>query len=202
MPTPLSEVFEFIDVASKKNFFNEHTIQSRRVACNKFFEILDEDQRNVEYVAGNLDVIKARFTNRYTEVRGHTVDVYANRVMLVLKDFVAWKRDRSAWERDVAARQSPRPAAGDGERRPRTERPKPSAASAAKPEDDSDARVVKVPLPRGFEVTVRLPLRDLKKADLKRVLWALLPYAADWDPSEAPPAQTFPQLEGRPDLSA
>ena len=206
MMTPLTEVSEFLDVASKKNFFNENTIQSRRVACNKFFEILDEDQKNVEYVRDNLSVIKTRFTNRYTEVRGHTVDVYANRVMLVLKDFLAWKADRSAWERDVAARQSGRAASAGGEKRTRAEKPKaaPAAASAPPSDDDADARVVKIPLPSGFEVTVRLP-RELSVKDLKRVLWALLPYAADWDPSVSP-LQTFPQLENqlddRKDLSA
>jgi hypothetical protein len=198
--TPLSDVSEFLDVASKKNFFNENTIQSRRTACNKFFEILDEDQKNVEYVRDNLDVIKARFTNRYTEVRGHTVDVYANRVMLVLKDFLAWKADRSAWERDVAARQSGRATAAEGEKRPRPEKPKPAQASAAPQVGDPDTRVVKIPLPSGFEVEVKLP-RDLAVKDLQRILWALLPYASDWDPS-VPTGKMFPQLEDRSNLSA
>src|SRR5437667_1856429 len=198
--TPLSEVFELLDVATNKNFFNDNTVQSRRVACNKFFEILDEDQKTVEYVRDNLDVIKTRFTNRYKDVRGNTVDSYANRVLLVLKDFLAWKADRSAWERDVAARQSARTTAADGEKRTRTDKPKPAATRAPATEDDPDARVVTVPLPSGFEVTIKLP-RELSVADLRRVLWALLPYAGDWDPSVSP-LQTFPQLEDRKDLSA
>src|SRR5215472_2219697 len=44
------------------------------------------------------------------EIRGNTVDQYENRVRLILADFFAWKADRSAWERDVAARQIPRTA--------------------------------------------------------------------------------------------
>lgn len=200
MTIPLTEVSDFLEVASKKNFFNEHTIQSRRVACNKFFEILDEDQKNVEYVRDNLDVVKARFTNRYTEVRGHTVDVYANRVLLVLKDFLAWKADRSAWERAVAARQSARATAAEGEKHTRAEKPRPAAASAPSSQDDPDTHTVKIPLPGGRQVVIDLP-RALTVKDLQRVLWALLPYASDWDPSVSP-RQTFPQLEDRNNLSA
>src|SRR6185312_12993187 len=101
MSTSLSDVSAFLDIAEKKDFFNANTIQSRRVACNKFFEILDEDQKTVEYVSENLDVIKARFTNRYPEVSGRTIEVYAQRVRLVLNDFLAWKADRAGWERDL-----------------------------------------------------------------------------------------------------
>jgi hypothetical protein len=202
MSTPISEVSEFLDVASGKNFFNENTIQSRRTACNKFFEILDEDQQNVEYVRDNLDVIKTRFTNRYTEVRGRTVDVYANRVLLVLKDFLAWKADRSAWERDVAARQSSRTTNADGEKRTRTEKPKPAAGASPTPpkDDDADTHTVTIPLPTGTKVVIKLP-RALLVKDLQRVLWALLPYASDWDPS-VPTGKMFPQLEDRSNLSA
>ena len=91
-----------------------------------------------------------------------------------------------------------------GQKRTRTEKPKAAASAPPPVDDDPDARVVKIPLPSGFEVTITLP-RELSVKDLKRVLWALLPYAADWDPSVSP-VQTFPQLENqledRKDLSA
>lgn len=193
--TPLSDVSSFLEVAEKKDYFNAHTIQSRRVACNKFFEILDEDQQTVEYVSQNLDVIKARFTNRYPEVRGNTIEVYAQRVRLVFNDFLAWKADRAAWERDIAARQSNRATNGDGEKRARPERAKASASPPPRADSDEspDMRMVKIPLPAGVDVEVKIP-RDLSKSDLKRVLWALLPYAKDFDPDVSPQV-TFPQLE-------
>jgi hypothetical protein len=201
MPTtPLSDVSAFLEIAKKKNFFNANTIEARRIAFNKFLEILDEDQQTVEYLRDHFDVVEARFTNRHPEMRGSSVDQYANRVQRVLKDFVAWKTDRSAWERDLAARQSVRTTASDSEKkRTRVEKPKLAAtASAAPTEDDSTARVVKIPLPSGFEVMIKLP-RDLTTADLKRVLWGLLPYASDWDPSAQSPRQVFPQLNGERD---
>jgi hypothetical protein len=198
---PLSDVSAFLGIAEKGDLFNANTIQSRRIAFNKFLEILDDDQRTLEYLRDNLDVVKARFTNRHAEMRGASVDAYANRVQSVLKDFLAWRADRSAFERDVAARQSSRASAADGEKRARSEKPRPApAASAARPEDDADTQTITIPLPAGTRVVVKLP-RELLVKDLKRVLWALLPYASDWDPSESP-RQTFPQLEGRPDLSA
>ena len=163
-----------------------HTINSRRTACNKFFEILDEDQKTVEYVNESLDIIKTRFKNRYPEVLGSTADVYAQRVQLVLKDFLAWRADRSAWERDLAARQSTRSASvdgGEGRAAPKTKARR--ATAEAEPNDDPAARVVKIPLPSGFEVEVTIP-RNMKLADLKRILWGLLPYATDWDPSSSP----------------
>ncbi len=199
--TPLSELFSFIDIAEKKDYFNEHTIQSRRSACNKFFESLDEDQQTVEYVAEHMDVIKARFTNRHPEIRGGTVDVYAKRAALVLKDFFAWKADRYAWERDLAARQAGRPAAGDGEKRaPRPEKAKAAPAAEHVNEDSSDTHTVTIPLPAGTKVIVKLPNTLLVK-DLQRVMWALLAYTSDWDPS-VPPRQTFAQLENRDSLGA
>jgi hypothetical protein len=150
-------------------------------------------------VRDNLDVIKARFTNRYTDVRGNTVDVYTNRVQLVIKDFLAWKADRSAWERDIASRQNARGTKDDGEKRRAEKVKSPAAAASALAGDDVDVRVVKIPLPSGFEVEIKLP-RNLSVGDLRRVLWGLLPYATDWDPGVHSPPQMFPQLEGKDDL--
>ena len=86
------------------------------------------------------------------------------------------------------------------EKRARPEKPK-AAATASRLEDDPDARVVKIPLPLGFEVEIKVP-RNLTVADLRRMLCGLLPYASDWDPNESP-RQTFLQLGGaRDDLHA
>jgi hypothetical protein len=189
---PADEVMQFLEISSKKNYFNDNTIQSRRTACKKFFDILDEDQKTVEYVQDHIELIKTQFGNRFPEVRGNTVDVYAARVQLVLRDFLAWKADRAAWERDVAGRQGARSSSGDAEKRTRPE--KPSAASPPPRAEDPNVRVVKIPLPaRDIEVEVTIP-RDLTVSDLKRILWALLPYAGDWDPNVSP-GVTFPQLE-------
>ena len=63
MTTSLDEVIEFLDIASSKGFINDNTASARKTACVKFFDILEPDQKNVEYVKDNLEIIKTRFTN-------------------------------------------------------------------------------------------------------------------------------------------
>src|SRR5262245_21858879 len=99
--TSIDEVFEFLGIVATRGTWNDNTVQARRTACNKFFDILDESagEKSVEYVSGNLDVIKARYMNLNKTAAGTTVDEYGRRVMLVLNEFAEWKSDRSAWEK-------------------------------------------------------------------------------------------------------
>ena len=194
MTTPLNEPLEFLGVVATRGTWNDNTIQARRTACNKFFDILDEGEKNVEYVRDNLDVIKARYMNLNKEVAGATVDEYGRRVMLVLTEFAEWKEDRSAWEKKHAAKQSTRPA-GDTEKKakPKTEKPK---VEAVQPEGsiriDPATRTITIPLRNG-DATITIP-REFVTGDVKRLAWALLPYATDFDP-EVSPRETFRQLE-------
>jgi hypothetical protein len=200
MSTSTDEVIEFLGIAGEKGFLNENTVNARRTACNKFFDILDQDQKNVEYIQANLDVIKQRFTNLNREVAGTTVDEYARRVQLVLNDFTAWKADRGAWERSVSAKQAARPA-GDGEKKARpTKAEKPKAApqpEAAQPQhaNDPSTRTVEFPLRKDFDVKITLPRDGITMAELRKLAWFLLPYATDFDPS-TPQREAFPMLDG------
>lgn len=193
MTINLSEVSDFLEVAASKHYFNSNTIQSRRLAFNTFSEILDPDQRTVEYLRDNLDLVKQRYMHAHPEMRGSSVDQYGRRVSIVLKDFLGWKTDRSAWERGLLERQQQRADGGEGEKRARPAKAA-KAEPAPQPAHDPSVRVVKIPLPaRNFEATVTLP-QDPTLADIKRIAWGLLAYATDWDPNESP-RQTFPQLE-------
>lgn len=203
--TSVEEVIEFLGIAGDKGFLNDNTVVARRTACNKFFDILEPDQKTVEYVRDNLDVVKARFSNLNKDVRGNTVDEYARRVKLVLDDFTAWKTDRSAWEREVSARQSSRPAA-DGQRKakskPKAEKAKvqetPRASNAAADGGitggDTVMRLVEFPLRRDVDVKISLPRDGITMAELKKLAWFLLPYASDFDP-EVSARDTFHMLE-------
>lgn len=203
--TSVNEAIEFLGIAASKGFLNDNTVNARRTACNKFFDILDEDQKNVEYVGNHLDVIKARFSNLNKEVAGTTVDEYARRVQLVLNDFTAWKEDRSAWERNVSAKQSARPA-GDGEKKVRA--PKADKAKAPPPQGNGaahtgntanhtnpDSRVVSFPIRPDFDLQVTLPRSGLTVPELKKLVYFLLPYTSDWEPTQSP-RSVFPMLEG------
>jgi hypothetical protein len=85
----------------------------------KLFSVLEPDQHTVAYVLDNMEGIKKRFSNLNKDVRGGTVDEYARRVLFAAKDYVKWKADRGAWERDAGSRGN---ATSDGDKKAKAER--------------------------------------------------------------------------------
>ncbi|HUB97144.1 MAG TPA: hypothetical protein VL993_14575 [Stellaceae bacterium] len=193
--TDLAEAMEFLDIAGEKGFVNENTVSARRTACNKFFDILEPGDKTVEYVRGNLDVVKARFANLNKDVRGNTVDEYARRVQIVLNDFTEWKTDRAGWERKVSSRQSARPT-GDGDKvvRIKADKAKTQNGASQTGAGNPDTRVVTFPIRPDFELQVTLPRNGITVQELKKLVYFLIPYATDWEPSESP-RNVFPMLE-------
>jgi hypothetical protein len=57
---------------------------------------------------------------------------------------------------------------------------------------DPATRTITIPLRNG-DATITIP-REFVTGDVKRLAWALLPYATDFDP-EVSPRETFRQLE-------
>lgn len=202
MTTSVEETIEFLGIAASKGFLNNNTVQSRLTACDKFFDILDPDQKNVEYVRDNLDVIKSRFSNLNKDVAGTTVDEYGRRVKLVLDDFAAWKDDCAGWERSVSAKQAAR-SAGDNEKKakPKAEKKAQQTENLGQATnnrdfaDDATMRVLEFPLRKDVEVKISLPRDGITMAELKKIAWFLLPYATDFDPGVSP-RETFTMLEG------
>jgi hypothetical protein len=197
--TDVSELLEFLTIAGEQGFLNDNTVISRKTACNKFVDILEPSQKTVEYVRDNLDVIKSRFSNLNKEIRGNTVEEYARRVQLVLNDFESWKTDRAAWERSVSNRQNAR-ATGDGEKKTRTQKPENAKKQSsnngpeATKQTNSDARVVTFPIRLDFDLSVTLPRDGIKVSELKKLVYFLLPYTKDWEPTDSP-RSVFPMLE-------
>lgn len=195
MTTDLKEATEFLDIAARQGLLNDNTVAARRTACNKLFDILDPENKTVEYVLENLDVVKARFSNRNKDVRGNTVDEYARRVQIVLDDFTEWKADRAGWERKISSRHSNRPA-GDGEKvvKLKADKAKTENKADAPPPPPPNVRVVTFPIRPDFDLEVKLPREGLTVQELKRLVYYLLPYAQDWEPTESP-RNVFPMLE-------
>lgn len=195
--TDLTEVIEFLDIAGQKGFLNENTVSARRTACNKFFDILEPSDKSVEYVRDHLDVVKARFSNLNKDVRGNTVDEYARRIQIVLNDFTEWKTDRAGWERKVSSRHSARPS-NDEDKVVKVKADKAknqnSASQAAPGTTNLETRVVTFPIRPDFDLQVTLPRSGLTVQELKKLVYFLIPYAADWEPSESP-RNVFPMLE-------
>lgn len=190
------EVIEFLDIVSDKGFLNANTAGSRKTACKKLFGVLDDEQQTVEYVLGNIDVVKARFSNLNKSVSGNTVDMYGQRVLLALNGFLQWRDDRAGWEKSVSTKRSTRSVSGDKKTRsraPRKQRKTPRAQEGAGRKIDSGqetqdrgVRLVKFPLRTDFELEVKLPRNGLTVAELQRVAYFLLPYTSDWEPTASP----------------
>ncbi|HWX26461.1 MAG TPA: hypothetical protein VNZ53_03370 [Steroidobacteraceae bacterium] len=191
--TSLDNVFEFLEIIAKKNFLNDNTVQARRTACNKLFELLEPDERTVEHVRDNLDSLKSRFSNKYKDVSGATVEEYGRRVRQVLDDYTAWSTDRAAWERSIAAKQSAKPARDD-EKKPRAEKPKPSTNGSG---DSSSTTTASFPFPGGRRVKIELPAEGLSMVEIKRLGFYLLPYANDWSPDAMPAQQRVEDMSDR-----
>jgi hypothetical protein len=188
--TSLDQVIEFLEIAEKKGNFNTNTAQSRRTACSKIFSVLDDDQRTVEYVRDNLDVIKARFQNLNKEVSGQTVEIYISRVRLSLDDFAQWGADRAQWERDSASKAT-RSASTEKKVPPKKTAERNGAAEA--PADDM--RTVKFPLNAGGDVSVSFPRDALTSADIRRLAWGLAAYATDSNFESSSVRSPFPVLD-------
>jgi hypothetical protein len=204
MPTPLDEVFEFLRIANDKGFLNSFTIQSRITGCNKLFAILDDDQKNVEYVDENIDLIKTRFSNLHKDVRGNTVDQYAQRVRLVINDFLAWKQDRSAWERAVSAKQTDRqvsakdkPSSKDKPKKKEapTERQEECSATINGAANNKAGNTYSFPIRKDFSLSITLPPDGVTLSELKRLGLFLLPYISDWEEKTDPNGLFFPLVK-------
>jgi len=191
-------MLNFLEIAEKQGFLNDNTAQGRRTACVKLLSVLEPGQRTTSYVRANLDTIKARFQNLNKEVRGGTIDEYGRRLQLVLSDYELWSTDRAAWEKKASARGA-KVLGDDNDKRGRLSlRPSKQKPSAPVPNlfaDRPDARTVSFPLRPDFEVTVSLPKDLLTMAELRRLAWFLLPYAADFDPGTTSPRAVFQMLE-------
>jgi hypothetical protein len=196
MTTPVEEMLEFLEIVGSKGFLNPNTVGARATACRKFIDILEPEQRNVEYLTDNLDVVKGRFMHLNKDVAGATVDEYARRVKLVVDDFVAWKADRAGWEKKNAAKQASRPAS-DGEKKAKPKADKTETASTSKPDIsatiDPSMRTVEVPLRKGVEAKLTIPREDFTMADAMKIAWAMVAYTSDFDP-EVSPRNPFPML--------
>ncbi len=191
----LNLIFEFLDIVEQKHHWPGNTAQARRTACTKLFALLEDDQKTVEYVRDNLDVLKHRFSNANKLVAGGTVEEYGRRVQLVLNEFAEWSKDRAAWERKQAAKQSSR----GKEDRPR-EKTKPAATAPTRVNGhapEHETITAQFPFPGGRMVTVVLPKEGLTRTEMRRLGQFLVPWANDWDPSAqmVPPAAESALLE-------
>jgi hypothetical protein len=174
----LDDVQDFLTTTGKQGYVNENTALGRRTACAKLFAVLEPDQLSVAYVLDNMESIKKRFQNLNKDVRGGTVDEYARRVLFAVNDYVKWKADRGAWEREAGTRGK---AAGDGEKKAKAPKAEKQVASAT-PVVSANTRLVAVPIRADFDVSFVIP-KDINIHEVRKIAYVLAGMIVDHDPT-------------------
>jgi hypothetical protein len=189
MSSSIDDVQDFLSTIGKQGLINDNTISGRKTALAKFAAVLDENQKTVEYLASNIDVVKVRFQNLNKDVRGATVDEYAHRVLGSLSDFQEWSTDRGAWERKISAKGARSATADGSEKKPaKADRAKSAETFQSRPADGT--RVVSIPIRPDFDVQLAVP-KDLTIAEVRRLAFVLTGYTADFDPMKPVQPQLF-----------
>ena len=191
------EVLKFLEFVGKKSILDEHAIHCRLTACNNLFSMVNEDEDNLEYILGNLDLFINRFRNKSKSVNEATLKVYKSRVKSSLEDYKSWSNDPFAWERKL----NDKKAAAQTQRRVKKPskgvKQNPDCVKAApEKEEIAEAPVVEIktqckglrkvsfPIRANFNVEVLLPEDGLTLKELSRLGMFLYPYCQDAD--EAP----------------
>jgi hypothetical protein len=190
------EVAKFLEFAGRKNILNERTVNHRLTACNNVFSVLNEDEDNLDYILGNLDVLIHRLRNKNPNVRASTLKVYKSRVKSSLEDFKAWSADPFAWEREVIVRAKAqglesRKEKQAAKRAKRSTAPAAKAITAAESAEEpairesapaappSEGLRVRLPIRPDFSIDIVLPKDGLKLKELHRLGMFLYPYCVD-----------------------
>lgn len=192
------EVSKFLEFAGRKNILSERAINHRLTACNNVFSVLNEDEDNLDYILGNLDLLIHRLRNKNPNVRASTLKVYKSRVKSSLEDFKAWSADPFAWEREVLVRAKAHGLEGRKEKQAakRAKQPAPekktaeaveeapvATAEAAPPAaatvDPAAGLHVRLPIRPDFSIDIVLPKDGLRLKELQRLGAFLYPYCVD-----------------------
>lgn len=96
-----SEVLNYLEFARDKEWITDDAMHCRLTACNKMFTVLEEDERNADYVLKHLNVLTQRFREKNKGARPNTVKVYKSRLKSSLEEFLSWSQDPIGWEHSI-----------------------------------------------------------------------------------------------------
>jgi hypothetical protein len=191
----IEEAKTFIDYAKKKGIVSQATVNNWNGALVAVAGVLDDEEKTIDYVLTNGDVIKNRLQNQSTDMSGSTIGLYIQRSQSALKNFLEWKRDRAEWEKAQASK--PKVETVKAKKEAKTETSSAKATNA-----ETSKKVLPIPTSGGDSFEVALP-ENYVMADLVRVVWALAVYAKDFDPATvlerygkppAPPSNNLPEV--------
>lgn len=209
----LSQTKQFFDYAKNKKCLADNTVNSWSAAIAAISAQLAEEEKTIEFVLENKDVIANRLQNSNHEITGQTIQSYIQRACKALEHFQAWQKNRAEWEKSVAAKSPSRASEKDAGAKGKASA-KPAEAAQKSTADlgggmSGQQAKSRLPIPTGDGdmFVVDLP-NEYTTSDIVRVAWALAVYASDFDPEQVlsrfgkPPAPARrPQPQGAQELS-
>lgn len=171
------EVMQFLDYAKNKGLMKGNTAASLKAACAKIEPYLEGGERNVVWVASNIDQIYRRVFNKDESLTPDSRKAYQSRTKRALDLFIESKKNPTGWDKNIRHRASLAKA------------PKIDSADQLQENDntveDSSPKTTDVnyPLRRDFTFKAKIP-RDIKMIDVWKLLRHLVTYAEDFDPIE------------------
>jgi len=177
----LDALNKFFDFAANKGLLKRNTAQSRKLAANKVFAVLDDhekaDLRNVD-----IDHAFELFQNKQgTDYKPDSLQVYLSRVRTALSDFTTYVDNPSGFRPSAAQRssssKSKREGNGNGKAKENKQVEERQENNQRQDEHTSHGIIVPVPLREGLVVKISNVPSDLTPAEANRLAAIIKAYA-------------------------
>jgi hypothetical protein len=176
----LEEMVSFFDYARDNGIMPPNAVHNWSGAISAISHCLNGPERTVEFVQGNLEMLRGRLTRNKPELDPRTVNAYTQRAATAISHFLCWKEDPTKWEKTVAAKPPRRGKRRQAKKFQAPEKPIPPSLISHLEEVDRRS-IVRIPLESGQEF--KLEFSDsFAMSDVWRVVWALAVHARDFDP--------------------
>lgn len=172
----LSDLAQFFENVKRTKTLALNSINAMSNAVAAVDAELQSEEKTVEFVLENREVIKRRLQNSNKNITGETIEVYLKRTFTALNHFLGWSADRAAWEKKVAARGIVKPI-----RKGRDQRSEDFSSKPQEKEPIGSRNNIEVPTGEGSFFKIQMP-ENFFMGDVVRVAWTLAAYAQDFDP--------------------
>lgn len=180
-----AKVSSFFEYVRKKGIVAPNTVTGWSGAFSAVEGVLDESEKDLDFILNNTDIIRNRLQNQNHEISGGTLNIYLQRATRAISAFKEWDIDRASWEKKMANSNpnkatSSTPGSKNISKSKTIKEDVPSNDISSLPKSK---KIFPIPTANGETFDVALP-SSYKMSDLPKVIWALAVYADDFNPSE------------------
>lgn len=178
----LEELVPFFDYAKETGALPANAVHNFSGAVSAISHCLQFNERTLEFVQNNRDLLRVRLATHKPDISPHTIDAYLNRAAVAISHYFSWKKDPERWEKEMTSKPPKKRRKRMGVRPVGEEPAAPAQIPAlAAPAKAAPTSVIHIPTEQGKTIVLELP--DLLcMNDVLRVLWAAAVHARDFDP--------------------